>query len=354
MLTSKTFHDEAVAVPPVFPEAVNPTGLAADERRRLASEVQDALAARLLPSARHAELIQNLAESFASSQRERADSRTILAVSGPWGVGKTGALLDWARRVHLDAVMTEETPQTNRECQPGRYRHDGGRADHIPLIWAGLRGSQKDSGVYRKILGFVRHGDKGTVDQLEIAVGEALEDHRPRLLVIDDAHMLRTHQAEGRKTLDSIKGLNDMVSHVGGTMLFIGADLIDGDLLNDPQIAARLERPHELKPYAVGTKPEIAEWQRLIKACEVVVQPYLDTDKLLMPHARLLWQLSQGRVRDLTRLLTQGTGSAIRAGRSSYIEEDFTRVRLLKHVDDQQQRASRLAAANATRTRRAS
>jgi hypothetical protein len=52
----------------------------------------------------------------------------------------------------------------------------------------------------------------------------------------------------------------------------------------------------------------------------------------------MLWKLSQGRVRDLSRLLTQGTRNAINAGHQRIVAEHFARVRILKHVEDRQRR----------------
>jgi hypothetical protein len=341
MRTSAKFHEAAIKPLPDFPEPTPVAALSPTARSHYARGVSSALAARLLPSQHHVELIEGLTDSYDASQGERAESRTMLAVDGPFGVGKTGAILDWALSLYRDAIASEDVVQAQGEVQPGRATPDGGRANDVPVIWVGLRGSQQTSGVYRKILAFVDHGTTNQrADQLEISVGEALEDHRPRLLVIDDAHMLNTRLIEGRKTLDSLKALNDMLSHVGGTLLFVGADLDGGDLLSDPQIAARLETPYLLRPYGAATKSEIAQWQRLIKACEPLVRPYLDPDDAhpLLPHARMLWNLSQGRVRDLSRLLTQGTRNAINAGHQRIVAEHFARVRILKHVEDRQRR----------------
>jgi hypothetical protein len=330
MRTSLDFHLAAHAAPPPFPAPVAAASLDRAERHRLASDVAAAIAGSLLPSDRHEKLTDQLTESFAISQRERTESRTILAVDGAFGVGKTAAILRWAYLIHRDHAG-DIRPGEN---QPSRVLLEGGRCDDVPVVWLGLKGGQDAGGISVKMLHFLRHGYRGNAQQREIAVGEALKAHRPKLVVVDDAHMLNTRLIKGRQTLDSIKSLNDMLSDIGGTMLLVGQGLVGGELLSDPQLATRLETPLSLAAYATSTKPEIAEWQRLIKACENLLRPYLapDDPHPLRQHDQRLWHLSHGHVRDLSRLLAAATATCIREGRAEIAASDFERVRPLVRV----------------------
>jgi hypothetical protein len=65
--------------------------------------------------------------------------------------------------------------------------------------------------------------------------------HGVKLVILDDAHMLRTHLKQGQATLDAIKAIATELGEVGGMMILVGAWTgADSDLLDDPQIRGRL------------------------------------------------------------------------------------------------------------------
>ena len=330
------FHRTATTADTPMP-AMPGEPMTASQRAGLATAIEDAMAARLLPSPRHSALQEQLWLAYGWSQRERGESRTIVAVDGPNAVGKSTAVRDWAHQVHrqhLGGLVS--TPR------PRWFPREGVSADQVPVVWLSLTGRQNAAGIFRKILAYLGHGTRGSGDLIEIAASRALATHGVRLLVLDDVHMLNTRLITGLATLAGVKTLNDMLSDSGGTLLVVGAHIAGGALLEDPQIAGRVDL-HTLQPYAADSKPDIAEWQRLIKCCQPLVAPYLPDagEDCLLGHSRVLWERSQGHVRDVNRLLAEGVAGCVRDGRAVLTEADFAAVRVTKRALD---RHTRLAA----------
>lgn len=327
-MDAREFHRAATAPLPDLPAPVSEP-LAAGEREELAANLETALAARLLPSPRHAELQNRLTAAWQWSQKERPDSRTVLAVDGPFAVGKSGAVIDWAHRVHR-AQLGDRVGQPRPRWSPSPDI----QADLVPVLLLSLSGRQNAVGIWRMILAALGHGYQGSADDLEIRGGRALLTHGVRVLVIDDVHMLNTRLIMGRATVDGVKTLNDSLSRTGGTLVVVGANIADGDLLSDPQIGGRAQ-VFQLRPYTIYSKADIAEWQRLIKGVESVVAPYLPPEEhCLLGHARMLWQRSQGHVRDLSKLVVHAVANSIRDGGGPVSVEHIAAVSLTKRAVD--------------------
>ncbi|MWD31075.1 hypothetical protein E0K89_026955, partial [Aquicoccus sp. SCR17] len=105
----------------------------------------------------------------------------------------------------------------------------------------------------------------------------AVARHGVKLLILDDAHMLRAKQARARDVLDYVKFLNTMMGERDGTLVLVGANMEGGPVYQDPQVAARL-RTFALHPYNVQQDTtERMAWQHLLAAVEKKFMPYLDT-----------------------------------------------------------------------------
>lgn len=151
---------------------------------------------------------------------------------------------------------------------------------------------------------------------LALRAVKALQTHGVRLVILDDAHMLRTTSVTGRATLNAVKHLNTELGEVGGVLMLVGAELTGGDVLSDPQIRGRLSE-HTLAPYEVDTASGRAQWQRFLKNCEDLLLPYLPDEEAGLfssAHAGYLWRRTQGYVGDTTRLLIDATAAAIETG----------------------------------------
>jgi hypothetical protein len=165
----------------------------------------------------------------------------------------------------------------------------------------------------------------------------SVQNHKTRIVVIDDVHLLKTNWKGGRDVLDHVKHLNTCLGQIGVTLILIGANLEDGDLANDPQIAARLR----LKPFVPYEADSIAEkrcWQAIVRELENQVLPHLPRGKPEMLFTKLAGELhhrTQGYLGDLTELVSEATIAAIDDGTYKILLKHLNGVELSKRAEDE-------------------
>ncbi|MDN5876191.1 MAG: TniB family NTP-binding protein [Brevibacterium sp.] len=253
-------------------------------------------------------------------------------MTAPFTAGKSTTVKAVARELYRDwmADFGDERPRWN---PPG---HADVEADRIPIIYVNLQSDTSSKDLYAQILTFMGHGASWTRSQLAINTSKAFSIHGVKLVILDDAHMLRTHLKQGQATLDAIKAIATELGEVGGMMILVGAWTADSDLLDDQQIRGRLSL-HQLDVYSIGSNQERALWQRLLKAWEDKIErflPGMETGDLSQSAARYLYERTQGYVGDLAKCLSQATSRAIREGRDTIVNDDLKMVRLSARAHD--------------------
>ena len=136
----------------------------------------------------------------------------------------------WTSGAHVDHRGRPVTPPA-----------DGYDADLCPIVWINLPAGATSSGVDRQILNFFGLPWEGAVAEFTNRAIRAARRHQAQVLIVDDAHLLKTDCKSGRVALDHIKHLNTELGYIDTTLVVVGANLEDGDLVNDPQIAGRLK-----------------------------------------------------------------------------------------------------------------
>lgn len=286
-------------------DAMTPIG-----RSTYADAVRAALRAQRVSSPVHNATATAIDRALESALLEPPGARTILALSAPYTAGKSTLIKSWAQ----DRYRT--WAKATRSTRPRWTPTPGVTADLVPVCYLTLLSESRSKDLYTQILSFVGYPASGVERTLALRAVKALQTHGVRLVILDDAHMLRATSVTGRATLNAVKHLNTELGEVGGVLMLVGAELTGGDVLSDPQIRGRLSE-HTLAPYEVDTATGRAQWQRFLKNCEEVLLPYLPDEEAGLfssRHAGYLWRRTQGYVGDTTRLLIDATAAAIETG----------------------------------------
>lgn len=312
-MDAEMWHHQATAAMVAAPQpvaaadlgAMNPMG-----RSAYADAVRAALRARRVSSPVHNATATAIGHALESALLEPSGARTILALSAPYTAGKSTLIKSWAQ----DRYRT--WAKAPRSTRPRWTPKPGVTADLVPVCYLTLLSESRSKDLYTQILSFVGYPASGVERTLALRAVKALQTHGVRLVILDDAHMLRTTSVTGRATLNAVKHLNTELGEVGGVLMLVGAELTGGDVLSDPQIRGRLSE-HTLAPYEVDTATGRGQWQRFLKNCEDLLLPYLPNEEAGLFSSRLagyLWRRTQGYVGDTTRLLIDATAAAIETG----------------------------------------
>ncbi|MBB4736205.1 GTPase SAR1 family protein [Micrococcus cohnii] len=247
-------------------------------------------------------------------------AKTIIGLSAANGVGKSTLIKRLAHQLYRETV-----PTTDPGILPTRTVGTGATVDWIPQVYITLRAASRIQEVNTALLSFLGYPTIGQTRATTTRVVEAIRTHGVQLLILDDAHMLKTSQADARDVLDYLKFLNTELGELGGTMILVGANLEDSDVYADAQIATRLA-PLQLQPHAIFPVSERARFQAMLRGVEEKFMCHLDTattGTLTNELAGEIWQRTQGYLGDIHRLITTVILETFDAG-----EDVITRERL--------------------------
>ena len=311
------WHRRAMRPPCTLPDPLSPQALRAlseEAREEYATRVRTGLLARSLPSPVHDKVADQLSVSLESAMLEPLGSRTILSLSAPFASGKSTLVKKWAQGLHR-----AWTPAgTGLDELPRWIPMPGHEAAAIPIVYVTLLANSTGIELYAQQLAFAGWDLSGSVRVVVEKTVRSLGSHGTRLVIIDDAHFLRTTSKTGRATLDAIKHLNTELGELGGVLVLVGANLGGGGgVLDDDQIRGRLAQ-HSFGPYEIDTDDGRRTWQRFLKACEAVLLPYLPDNTvgdIAKKHSAFVWVRTQGVVGDAARLLIEATVQALRERR---------------------------------------
>lgn len=205
---------------------------------------------------------------------------------------------------HLSADLPTRSPAPNVT------------ANLVPVVYITLIAGSKVKELNAQILTFLGYPSEGIARVTTTRVIRALSMHGARLLIIDDAHMLKASSVAGREVLDYLKFLNTELGELGGTLVLVGAHLTSGPILTDLQIEGRL-RKLTFTPYSIDTRTGQGEWQAFLKGAEALLLRYLPnaaSGAIANVHAAYVWKRTQGYIGDTARLLTEATFLTLKDG----------------------------------------
>lgn len=233
-------------------------------------------------------------------------AKNIVALSGRNLAGKSTLAKRWARSIYRDSI--KDSPLDDRGRPVGRPAR-GWEVDFCPVVFLNMGAGAKMAAFDRLILSFFGLPTDGRVGELTASAVKAIQRHRTKVLVIDDAHFIKTVCKDARDVLDHIKKINTEIGEVGATLVLVGADLTDNALAQDPQIAGRLKL-RVFPEYEIDRAEEQCAWQRIVRDLENQVLPHLPAGKPGMLFTELageLWCRTQGYLGDLRELVCEAT-----------------------------------------------
>ncbi|WP_233164964.1 ATP-binding protein [Mycobacterium sp. AT1] len=258
-----------------------------------------------------------------SNSESPPGSKDVVVLTGPNAVGKSTLMMRWGRDRYLEWTRTADHDGRGR---PVVYPSLDCEADMCPVVWINLDASTKIKDFDVEILEFFGLPGEGLMRHLSKRAVRATERHQTRILIVDDAHLLKTNWKGGRDVLDHIKHINTELGEIGITLILIGANLAGSDLVTDPQIAGRLKM-QTFPRYELNDIGDMRAWQGIVRQLENQVLPHLPAGKPGMLFTKLpsdLWFRTQGYLGDLTELIAGATLAAT---------SDNAHEILLKHLD---------------------
>lgn len=257
-------------------------------------------------------------------------SKQILALTAPNAAGKSTLTKRWARARYLDAIGD----QAHTPSLPSWSPRPGYTAHLVPVVYINLIAGSRIKEVNAQILTFLGYPGEGLTRVTTTRVVHALGMHQVRLVVVDDAHLLKMNRVGGREVLDYLKFLNTELGELHGTLVLVGAHLDGGPIVTDPQIEARLHLLH-LRPFGIEAREEQVAWQRFLRDAETILLPYLPATPagaLSQEFAAYIWKRTQGYLGDTATLLTDATLRAVAHG-TALTRADLAAVRLSERAE---------------------
>ena len=240
-------------------------------------------------------------------------AKEIPVITGPNTIGKSAFIKDWARQRYLQWTASPVIGSTNR---PVWYPTPDVECDFCPVVFINLQDDAQTKALDSQILDFYGLPSGSTAHDTTRSAMKALARHQAHVVVIDDVNLLKTEWRGARKVLDHIKFLNTELGESSATLVLVGADLIGGELLNDPQIKGR-SKTFAVTQYEIDDPDEQRAWQRVLRDIEKQLLPHLPTGRDGMLYRDLageLWFRTQGYFQDLKQLICEATLAATQDG----------------------------------------
>ncbi|UAL29885.1 TniB family NTP-binding protein [Nocardioides rotundus] len=359
-MRARNWHLQVTASPPALPEPLSQRELkrlSDAARREYATQVRHGLRARTLTSPIHDRVAQQMTRALESALLEPCGARTILSLSAPYTAGKSTMVKRWAQEFHR-TWLAEWPVEDDTDAAAGELPRwspkPGHLADVIPVNYTTLLADSRATDLYAQLFAFTKPDEDvdpgGKVRVIVERAIQALAIHGTRMVIIDDAHMLRTTSKTGRATLDAIKHLNTELGELGGVLVLVGANLTGGDVLEDEQIRGRLAQ-HSFDAYEIDTDAGRRHWQRFLKTCEATLLPYLSGNgegDFATKNSTYIWVRTQGFVSDAARLLIEATAGALTEGRARVNRSGLGQISLSQRAQDGERDLMRRHRARAT------
>ena len=197
------------------------------------------------------------------------------------GLGKTTAVLDFAKKFHLREVGDN-----------GDRTVDGN--ERWPVCRIGLKGTTGTKSLYKAMLSFYGHPgiSSGNADAFAERVLGCVLDCETKILIVDEIHFLRWGNRAGVEVSNSLKHIaNDFPI----TLIYVGVGLearglfSEGDSYSDAVLAQTGRRTTRLgmEPFEISTEQGRRDWRSMLLALEERVV-LADNDVVVHGYAEIL------------------------------------------------------------------
>lgn len=331
------WHRQATTTPPEWPESItyhDYDKMPRREQTAYSQRLATAMNAEILVSKPMAAAQAHLDEVVASNRLRPAGAMQMVALTAPFSAGKSTLIKQWGYRLYRDTLGAQI-----KHDRPTWSPEPGVSADWRPVVYVTLMASSSIKEVNALILLYLGYPPEGLARTTTTRVLHALRMHSVRVVILDDAHMLRSTNAQGRAVLDYIKFLNtELGERCNGTVVLVGAHLDSTTILDDPQIRARLTTM-TVGAFQITTVDERAAWQELLHTAEqrpLAHLPEAEPGLFVTGLAQHMWQRTQGFVGEVAKLVAGSVLAAFRDRRSTITRDDLDAVTLSERSLDGQ------------------
>ncbi|MEU0877495.1 TniB family NTP-binding protein [Lentzea sp. NPDC005914] len=262
------------------------------------------------------ELHEDLWDIVDSNVQDGDKAKGAIAIDAFPGLGKTTAVLAFAKKFHLREIAEE-----------GEFTEDGN--ERWPVCRVGLTGNTGMKDFNRAMLEYFAHPGRtsGTTAQFGHRALDCMLSCAVRLLIVDDLHFLRWRATSGVEISNHFKYI---ANEFPVTLMFIGVGLAERGLFSEGDSYAnavlaqtgRRTTPLDMRPFTVDTETGRREWRQMLLALE---QRLVLADKNLGMLADALsdylFARSTGHIGSLMTLINRGCQRAVRTGAERLDEE---------------------------------
>ena len=264
-----------------------------------------------------AEIHDDLDDIVVSNDQDGDKPKGAVAIDAYPGLGKTTAVLDYAKKFHLREI-----------AENGACTASGN--ERWPVCRVGLAGNTGMVAFNKALLGFYAHPgkSKGSADDYAYRALDCVLSCETKILIIDDLHFLRWRNTAGVEISNHFKYI---ANEFPVTLIYVGVDLdkrglfFDGQATTDRAIAQTARRTTKLRmaPFGIRTDRQRLHWHLLLLSVEQrVVLVNKKPGMLAYDLSDYLFARSTGHIGSLMTLINRGCWRAIRSG-AEYLSQDL-------------------------------
>lgn len=256
-----------------------------------------------------AELQENIYDIVDSNAQDGDKAKGAIAIDAFPGLGKTTAVLDFAKKYHRREIKERGTITSEGQ-------------ERWPVCRVGLTGNTGMVEFNRAMLAFFAHPgvSRGNAAHFAHRALDCVLACETRLLIVDDLHFLRWRNTVGVEISNHFKYI---ANEFPVTLIFVGVGLAarglfsEGHSYEDAVIAqtGRRTTKLDLNPFVINTEAGRREWRQLLLALEQRIvladkRPGMLVDDL----SDYLFARSTGHIGSLMTLINRGCQRAVRSG----------------------------------------
>ena len=335
------WHRQATTAPPEWPDPIpfrEYEALSHTAQHDYFARLSSAMNATILVSKPMEAAQAHLDDVVETNRLRPPGAMQMVALTAPFSAGKSTLIKQWGFRIHRNDLGEQV------HCdRPTWSPEPGVIADWVPVVYVTLMSSSSIKEINALILLYLGYPPEGLARTTSARLLHALRMHGVRVVILDDAHMLRSSSVQGRAVLDYIKFLNtELGERANGTVILVGAELHTTAILDDPQIRARLTTM-TVGAFEITTVDQRASWQELLEAAEdrpLQHLPDAAPGLFVTGLAQHVWRRTQGFVGEVAKLVAGSVLDAVHDRRSIITHDDLDAVKLSDRSVDGQLDAS--------------
>lgn len=263
-----------------------------------------------------ANLHEDLWDIVDSNAQDGDKAKGAVAIDAFPGLGKTTAVLDFAKKYHQREVKEQGTTTSQGH-------------ERWPVCRVGLTGNTGMVEFNRAMLAFFAHPgvSRGNAAHFAHRALDCVLACETKLLIVDDLHFLRWRNTVGVEISNHFKYI---ANEFPVSLIFVGVGLTarglfsEGHSYEDAVIAQTGRRTTKLdvQPFVINSDEGRREWRQLMLALEkrivlVDKQPGMLADEL----SDYLFARSTGHIGSLMTLINRGCQRAVRTGAENLSRE---------------------------------